>query len=405
MAMRNERNILNPEKLIEWGIKGVYNEYGLSRTFCSCGNVMEGKKFVCTKCGNTDFTPTKDYAGNITSKVVDGLVPGKDSSGHFTLSAQEKWLTIHKDSKNPADVLVEERDYDKPAFVEGSNIPSYGLARVEPNVLLEELQKNRNKLSNDGRCGLDVVVACEMGPEFINRYIGLVEARGGDNARWVVANLMKSKEYNFLRYALDNYRGDWSNEKEMYSNLGFNDAIIPYRNEAQVINSVRSCRYNRRQAVSEFNDRWKKLPIGIQNVLLSQFRSGLIDGDQFNNLALINSDLMNICPEAQEKILKKYFANFSKDGNYYRWRSSGDTFKLSDMVQYYLDHEIPITASTFELRGWRAMVNEAEIVKSGFAAKDVQPLVENMDTNPLKSIIEMGNLRRPRGWKKTAENS
>lgn len=405
MAMRNEKNILNPEKLIEWGIKGVYNEYGLERTFCSCGNVMEGKKFVCTKCGNTEFTPTKDYSGNITSKVLDGLVPGKDSSGHFTLSAQEKWLVIHKDTKNPADVLVEERDYDKPAFVEGGGAPSWSMARVEPDIILKELQKNRDKLSDDGRRGLDMVLACEMSPGSINEYIALVNLRGGEATRMAVAKLMKSKEYNFLRYAVSNYRGDWGNEKEMYAGLGFTDALIPYRNEAQVINSVRSCRYNRRQTVAEFNNRWKKLPVGIQNVLLSQFRSGLIDGDQFNNLALINNDLMSLCPEAQEKILKKYFANFSTDGNYYRWRSSGDTFKLSDMVQYYLEHEIPITASTFELRGWRAMVNEAEIVKSGFSAKDVQPLVENMDTSPLKSIIEMGNLRRPRGWKKAAENS
>lgn len=405
MAMRNEKNILNPEKLIEWGIKGVYNEYGLERTFCSCGNVMEGKKFVCTKCGNTEFTPTKDYSGNITSKVLDGLVPGKDSSGHFTLSAQEKWLVIHKDAKNPADVLVEERDYDKPAFVEGGGAPSWSMARVEPDIILKELQKNRDKLSDDGRRGLDMVLACEMSPGSINDYIALVNLRGGEATRMAVAKLMKSKEYNFLRYAVSHYRGDWGNEKEMYAGLGFTDALIPYRNETQVINSVRSCRYNRRQTVAEFNNRWKKLPVGIQNVLLSQFRSGLIDGDQFNNLALINNDLMSLCPEAQEKILKKYFANFSTDGNYYRWRSSGDTFKLSDMVQYYLEHEIPITASTFELRGWRAMVNEAEIVKSGFSAKDVQPLVENMDTNPLKSIIEMGNLRRPRGWKKAAENS
>ena len=392
MAMRFCKEITNPEMLIKWNIKGVYNEFDLERTYCSCGHVEPSKIYVCPKCGNTEFVTVKDYTGNITSSSETEF--GFDSSKKHIFRTTT-WLAVKRNA-DQAKVDFVERPVNEVVFSEDGPSWSYRRGNVSDEELTEAIKKFKKKFSPNMQFIIDTYDSIGMNVANVREAVGSLN-RNDIECVDTVKELISKGEKNYLTFLIKHYPRNtrWESADNMMRYVGIPSFLKADRNNNGILSSISSNFYNFKNNLADLEAKWKKLPMDVQLVVLHYFKQGLIDSNQLFNMSFICNELLEKHPDIQAKMIKKYFANFSlTTGRHYYYNRTNES--ISKMFEYYEENGLPILPDTFDFRAWRSMVNSDTIKELGYDEAQVTKLLENMDTNPLDSFLELGKLRRPR---------
>lgn len=377
--MRYEREIANPEKLIEWGIKGVYNELGLERTFCSCGYVHPGRVYVCPKCGATEFQNTKDWQGKIATA----------STGETYLNPID--LALYDKTK----VLYVKRDKSHPDLVEFVEFSDRLSVNRKEKEYVEAMLKYRDFLDEKQTYALELaeVFFDKPYPVSYDTILWTIDTNFTRYKNFVNGYLKKGR-YNFLAFLLSSMherRISISDEATMIRELGIPSCFHKDLDDPKVLRLLKALRI---QNLSEFESRWNRIPPDIQAALLNYMKQSLINDKQFAFLAAISFSLLEENADAQMKFLKKYFANCQI--REYSWRGDNEEITAEQIYEYYAANNIPILADNFDLRAYFSMLNTQKILEFGLPAVEVSKNTNTMDTSPLDSFVAISKLRKPR---------
>lgn len=401
--MKYEKNLTPLSKLAEWGVKGIYNEYGLERTFCSCGYVADKKVFVCPQCGNSEFVPTKDWQGHVIERPAEEVKFSKATDGTPQLVTTTTWLVAHRSAKNPADMELTEAHIENVLFTPRG----YNCVR-DTDMLRQAIRKYAAKLNPIYPSLIPIMDAVDFPIEKIATFDHAASCGARTSTTFtyqpffdLADELMKSNELVLLRFLVDRHVNSsryncWGTVEEELEAAEVPKFLWRERNSLNVLSAFSDTRnyYYKTFDIADVTAKWNKLPMDIQNAILLYLKQGLITSQQMQQMVFFDEDLLNECPLAMAKVIKKYFVNFRTNG----WSDYGgyDKRTITEMYEFYKSEGLPITADTFDFRAWRSCVNSKIIHKAGYDEKTVHGLLENFDKSPLDTIINLGQLRRPR---------
>ena len=145
------------------------------------------------------------------------------------------------------------------------------------------------------------------------------------------------------------------------------------------------------------NAKFNKIPDDIRNIIVHYYLEGLISKDSFCDTPFISERLLEINPEVQKIQMKKYFPNFKTANRYYYHRGAGSAnHSLDDMINFYIDNNLPIDQNNFDFKNYCAMLNNEKIAEAGWDEATINLETANIETEAAECLIRIASTRRKR---------